>query len=77
MKNAIFWDVTPFGSYKNRLSGERIASIIWETRIGALGTTVNLPSSPILVFLMMEIRFSETSVLTRATRSHPRRRHSS
>jgi hypothetical protein len=40
--------------------------------------TANIvPSSPILVTLMMEaISFSETSVLTRAT-WHPRRRHSS
>jgi hypothetical protein len=30
--------------------------------------TANVPSSPILVTLIKELRFSETSVLTRATR---------
>jgi hypothetical protein len=38
------------------------------TRIGEIGMA-NVPSSPILVTLMMEaLRSSETSVLTRATR---------
>jgi hypothetical protein len=38
--------------------------------------TANIPSSPILVTLMMEaLSYSETSVVTRA--KHPRRRHSS
>jgi hypothetical protein len=37
--------------------------------LGRLLVTDNVPSSPILVTLMMEgLRFSETSVLTRATR---------
>jgi hypothetical protein len=62
------------------VSEERSASIIKVTRIGELGTlvitsncrllvTANVvPSSPILVTLMMEaLRSSETSVLTRAT----------
>jgi hypothetical protein len=48
------------------------ASIIRVTRIGELGTTVvtaNIPSSPILVTLMMEaLLSSETLVLTRVTR---------
>jgi hypothetical protein len=53
MKNAVFWDVTPCGSCKNRL----------------LLTANSVPSSPILVTLMIEaIPSSETSVLTRATR---------
>jgi hypothetical protein len=71
----------PCGSCKNR----RIASIIMATRIGELGMrlavysyvfqlliTANVvPSSPILVAMMMEtIRSSETSVLTRATWHH-------
>jgi hypothetical protein len=74
---------------------ERSASIIRVTRIGELGTTnlykirrsvhrflvtANfVPSSPILVTLMMEARRSSgKSVLTRATRrTHPKRRHSS
>jgi hypothetical protein len=63
------------------VSEERIASIIRVTKFGELGTltvtsngnqllvTANVPSSPILVTLMMEVIFSsETSVLTRATR---------
>jgi hypothetical protein len=29
LKNAVFWDVTPCGSGKNRISEEPIASIIW------------------------------------------------
>jgi hypothetical protein len=61
-------------------SEERIALIIRVTRIGELGTTLEvklqllvaanvIPSSPSLVTLMMEaIHSSETSVLTRATR---------
>jgi hypothetical protein len=50
------------------VSEERSASFIRVTRIGELGTA-NVPSSPILVTLMMEvIRSSETSVLIRATR---------
>jgi hypothetical protein len=55
MKNAVFWDVTPCGSCKNR-------SVL------RLLVTANVPSSPILVTPMMEVlRSSETSVLTRAT----------
>jgi hypothetical protein len=52
VKNGIFWDVTPCGSCKNRRFG---------------GTYGYVPSSPILVTLMMEaLSSSETSVLTRA-----------
>jgi hypothetical protein len=65
------------------VSEERIASVINVTRIGELGTTLAvtsnrrtlrrntnvLPSSPILVTLMMEaLGSSDTSVLTRVTR---------
>jgi hypothetical protein len=58
------------------VSEELIASIIRVTRIGELGTSVrlllvtaNVPSSPILVTLMMEaLSSSETSVFTRAAR---------
>jgi hypothetical protein len=78
MRNGVFWDVTPCGSCKNRVSEEHIASIIKVTRIGELGTTLALtnnrrtlrrstkgvPSSPILVTLMMEaLSSSETSIL--------------
>jgi hypothetical protein len=55
------------------VSDELNASIISVTRIGELGTTLvtdnSVPSSPILVTLMMEaISSSETSVLSSATR---------
>jgi hypothetical protein len=58
------------------VSEELSAYIIRVTRIGELGTKLAVtsnrpvvPSSPILVTLMMEaLRSSETSVLTRATR---------
>jgi hypothetical protein len=71
------------------VSEERIASIIRVARIGELGSTLavfssqlapvlvtaNVPSSPILVTLMMEaIRSFETWVYTA---SHSRRRDSS
>jgi hypothetical protein len=53
MKNAVFWDVMPL----------YFCSVRW------LIVTANaVPSSPILVTLMMEaLRSSETSVLTRTT----------
>jgi hypothetical protein len=59
------------------VSEERSASITRVTRIGELGrllVTGNvIPSSPILVTLMMEALFSsETSVLTRAARRNIR-----
>jgi hypothetical protein len=51
------------------VSEELRASIIRMTRIGELGTTANVPISPILDSLMMEPLSSfETSVLTRVTR---------
>jgi hypothetical protein len=50
------------------VSEELSASIIMVTRIGVL-VTDNVPSSPIIVTLMMEaLSASETSVLTRVTR---------
>jgi hypothetical protein len=54
-KNGVFWDVTPCGSCKNRLR-----------RVSRFLLTANfIPSSPILVTLMMEaLSSSETSVLT-------------
>jgi hypothetical protein len=42
MKNAVFWDVTPYGSFKNRGSEERSASIITMTKIGELRTTLTV-----------------------------------
>jgi hypothetical protein len=56
---------------RNDVLEECSASIIRVTKIGELGklVTANVPSSPILVTLMMGVlRSSKTSVLTRATR---------
>jgi hypothetical protein len=76
MQNSVFWDVTSCGSCKNRRFGRKhllhhqgdknrraIRSVIcW------LVTANVVPSSPILVTLMMEpIRSSEMSVLKKAT----------
>jgi hypothetical protein len=60
MKNGVFWDVTPYGSCKN---------FVFFRSMLLLPVMANVvPSSPILVTLMMEaLRYSETSVL-RATR---------
>jgi hypothetical protein len=59
MKNAIFWDGTPCGSCKKRHR--------WLCRL--LGMAKIIPSSPILVTLMMEaICSSETSFIKWATR---------
>jgi hypothetical protein len=53
---------------RTHVSEERCASITAVTRIGELGTTLAVPSSPILVTLKMEaLGSTETSVLTRAT----------
>jgi hypothetical protein len=76
MKNGVFWDVTPCGSCKNRISEKRSASFIRVTKISELETTLAVtstasvvPSSPILVALMKKaLSFSETLVITRATR---------
>jgi hypothetical protein len=68
MKNAVFWDITPFGSCINRRFGERIASIFRVSRIGEPETTLSatssmlrllvtanvVSSSPVLVTLMMK-----------------------
>jgi hypothetical protein len=71
----------PVALVRTDVSEELRASIIRATRIGELGTlvflrrvrrllvTTNVPSSPILVTLMMEaLSYSETSGSTRATR---------
>jgi hypothetical protein len=60
MKNGVFWDVTPCGSYKNS---------VFLRSLHRLLVTANVPSAPILVTLMMEALSSfETSFLTRSTR---------
>jgi hypothetical protein len=66
MKNAVFWDVTPCGSCKNRLF--RGMYLLHHQGDKNRGNRNNV-SSPILVILMMEaIRSSETSALTKVTR---------
>jgi hypothetical protein len=66
MKNAVFSDITPCGSCKNRCLGKT-----YRTVLRLLATANVVPSSTILVILMTEaIRSSETYVLTRATRRH-------
>jgi hypothetical protein len=49
MKNAIFWDVMPCGSCKNRVSEGRSASIIRVTRIDELGTILSVTSFTVCV----------------------------
>jgi hypothetical protein len=80
MKNAVLWDVSPRGSYKNRRFGgthrlhhhgdkSRRARNNVNSVLRFLVTVNIVPNSPILVSLMMEaIRSSETSVLTRSIR---------
>jgi hypothetical protein len=59
-KNAVFWDVTPCGSCKNRAFLRSVRRLI---------VIANVTSSPILATLMMEaLLTTEPSVLTRATR---------
>jgi hypothetical protein len=44
-KNGVFWDVTPYGSCKNRRFGGLSASFIRATRIGEVGTTLAVTSN--------------------------------
>jgi hypothetical protein len=73
MRNAVFWDVTPCGSCKNRRFGGtyRLHHLGYKKRrsVRWLLVTANVvPSSQILVTLMTEaLRSFETSVLKRAT----------
>jgi hypothetical protein len=73
MKNAVFWNVTLWLSEEPTFRRNEFVRNPLRLRV-----TANIvPSSPILVILMMEaIPSAETSFLTRATRRHiPRRRH--
>jgi hypothetical protein len=85
MKNAVFWDVMPCGSCKNRNSewtyrphqggkNRRARKNVFIRIVLRLLVTANvIHSSPVLVTLMMEaIRSSETSILARATRRNIR-----
>jgi hypothetical protein len=76
LKNAVVWDVTPCGSCKNRLFGRTWrphhqggSHIAFICSVRRLLVAANVPSSPILIILMMkELCSSETSNLTRGTR---------
>jgi hypothetical protein len=69
VKNAVFWDVTPCGSCNNRRFGGTERLHHPDDKVRRLLVTTNVPSSPILVTLMMEaLSSSETSVLTRISR---------
>jgi hypothetical protein len=80
-ENAVFWDVTPCGSCKNRRFGTTLAAssnrhtlrrnhlVFLRSLCRLLFAASVVPSSPIFVTLMKEaLCSSETSVLTRATR---------
>jgi hypothetical protein len=60
MKNAVFWDVTPFGSCENRRFGGS-CHLNHVKRISELG---------IILAVTRSARSSATSVLTRFTRRH-------
>jgi hypothetical protein len=45
MKNGVFWDVTPCGSWKNDVLEERNDSIIRIKGIGELGTALAVTSN--------------------------------
>jgi hypothetical protein len=51
VKNAVFWDVTPFGSYKNRRFRDMYRLYYQDERIGELGTTLAVNSNRRVVFL--------------------------
>jgi hypothetical protein len=79
MKNAIFWDVAPYGYCKNRRFGGNYrfhnqgdGNQQARRNVRLLITAVVVPRSPILVTLTVEaIRSYETSVLKKATRNIP------
>jgi hypothetical protein len=67
MKNVVFWDVTPFGSCKNRCFGRTLAFLHSVRQL--LVTAIVVPSSLILVMLIMEaLSSSETPVFATAIR---------
>jgi hypothetical protein len=71
MGNAVFLDVTPRGSCKNRRFGGTYRFSHQDDKNRELVTANFVPSSPILVTLIMEaLRPFETSVLTRVTRHY-------
>jgi hypothetical protein len=60
MKNAFFWDVTPFRSCKNRRFGgtyrlRHQCDYVYLRSVLRLLVAANVPSLPIIVTLMMEV----------------------
>jgi hypothetical protein len=60
MKNGVFWDVTPCGCCKNQVFLHSMRRLLVPASV--------VPSSPILVTLMVALSSSETSIITKATR---------
>jgi hypothetical protein len=73
-KNGVLCDVTPCGSFKNEVSKELSDSFIRVTRIGKLGTKLDVTSNRRTLqrntLMKEDLSSSETSVLTRATRRY-------
>jgi hypothetical protein len=69
MKNVVFWDVTPCGACRNLSPPSSGGQEFSHSLLQLLVTANVVPSSPIIVTLMMKtIRSFYISVLTRATR---------
>jgi hypothetical protein len=70
LKNGIFWDVTSCGLLKEPTFRRNLSlPSSGDKNVRGLLITANVPSSPILVTLLLEaLCSSETSVLKRATR---------
>jgi hypothetical protein len=68
MNNAVFWDVTPRGSCKNRYFRGTYRLHHQGASVLRLLVINIAPSSPILTLMKEAIFSSETSVLTRSTR---------
>jgi hypothetical protein len=69
MKNAVFWDVTPFGSYMNRRFGGKYHPSMRVAQIGELGT---LAVTSNIVFLRSVRRLPVTvNVVSSSTIRHP------
>jgi hypothetical protein len=68
----IFWEMTPCGSYKNRLFGGtyRLSSVPYESLPIQELTTSFCACSHSYTLKMEAIRSSETSLLIRSTRRH-------
>jgi hypothetical protein len=67
MKDGVSWDVTPYGSCKNRRSEERSASIIRVTRISELGTTLALTSNRRTLLPLKECKDCTNNLTVAAT----------